>query len=153
MNSIEIRLAEEQDLPKIFEMEKQFGEEASPMGTFKGYLKDKRMFHVLLVHGSVAGYSVVFTRKNSKTARLYSICISKGYQGKGLGVSFLNAIENLCKEQGYEKISLEVSLQNWVAKRLYRKMGYSAVKLLEGYYHDSDGVRMEKKFRPIEKTP
>jgi ribosomal protein S18 acetylase RimI-like enzyme len=129
-------------------MEKQFGEEAFSLGTFKRFLKERRTFLVLLVDSKVSGYSVVYVRKGSNVARLYSICIAKDYQGKGLGVSFLNAIENLCREQGYEKMSLEVSLQNWIAKRLYRKMGYSAVKLLEGYYHDSDGVRMEKPLSP-----
>jgi [ribosomal protein S18]-alanine N-acetyltransferase len=64
----------------------------------------------------------------------------------GLGSRLLEAAEVKLKETGCGYVSLETAVDNQAALRLYKKHGYSVLKVLPNYYLESiDGLLMGKK--------
>jgi ribosomal protein S18 acetylase RimI-like enzyme len=95
--------------------------------------------------GALAGYCLAFTRRDSDSARAYSLAIAKSAQGQGLGRRLFQDMERRCRKAGFARIHLEVAHGNNVAIALYEKLGYSRVRNLPRFYEDGkDGWRMEK---------
>jgi len=59
-------------------------------------------------------------------ARILSIAVDPGYQGKGLGKKLTAAGVDLLDKAGADKIMLEVRENNEVAKHIYEKLGFIA---------------------------
>ncbi|MGD9679005.1 MAG: GNAT family N-acetyltransferase [Vulcanibacillus sp.] len=94
---------------------------------------------------NVAGYSVYFTRKNSKKIRLYSICISPEFRGKKIASYYLKQRIHYFSEY-YFQLSLEVRVSNIGALKLYQSLGFQEQEILKNYYADGeDGLRLIKK--------
>ncbi|QOV10037.1 GNAT family N-acetyltransferase [Viridibacillus arvi] len=53
-----------------------------------------------------------------------TICINPDFRGKGIGTILLEFSEQLAREKGYKKISLNVETQKEKALKLYERMGY-----------------------------
>ena len=86
--------------------------------------------------GSVLGYALVLMRKGSSAARLYSIAVSPGNAGRGIGAALLQAAEAEAIESGAESLRLEVRTDNAGAVRFYQRRGYSPTGRRDGYYAD-----------------
>lgn len=91
-----------------------------------------------------AAAAVLLERKNSKTARLYSLAVHPQFRGEGLGRELLAHLVFLCRKKGFAAIRLEAGTDNEVAMRLYREAGFQVVGLLRRYYADgADACRMD----------
>ena len=105
------------------------------------------VFDILVLAEKPIGYALFLTRRNSRLIRLYSICLLPAYQGQGLVKAYLQErIHSFAKN--YEKMGLEVRLNNTSALALYLRLGFTTEKVLPGYYHQGegreDGYRMLK---------
>jgi ribosomal protein S18 acetylase RimI-like enzyme len=105
------------------------------------------VFDILVAAEKPIGYALFLTRRNSLLIRLYSICLLPAYRGQGLVESYLQErIPSFAKN--YEKMGLEVRLNNTSALSLYLRLGFTTKKILPGYYHQgqgrADGYRMLK---------
>ena len=93
----------------------------------------------VLVGDAAAGIdaaAVVFYRRNSRTARLYSLAVAMHARGAGLGRTLLAAAEADARARGCESMRLEVRVDNAPAMALYEGHGYVRGNRIPGFYED-----------------
>lgn len=81
--------------------------------------------HLLVIedeHGEAIGRLFFATRPSG--AWLYEIELEERFRGRGLGREAMLAFEDLARELGAEKVTLNVFGGNEVARSLYRSLGY-----------------------------
>lgn len=97
------------------------------------------------VSGQLLGSAVLFFRKGSQVARLYSLATQREARGRGVGGALLDAAARQARQRGCHALRLEVRADNAAAIRLYEKHGYQRSGQLTAYYEDGgDGWRYEK---------
>ncbi len=69
-------------------------------------------------------YESFSTYRAMKMLNIHDFMVSGQYRGQGLGKVLLQSIEQYCIENGYLKITLEVSEANSVAQKLYHSCGF-----------------------------
>jgi [ribosomal protein S18]-alanine N-acetyltransferase len=82
------------------------------------------------------GYAVVLTRRGSRRARLYSIAVSPGAAGRGIGSRLLSEAEDVARRRGATRLHLEVRPDNSKAISLYERAGYRRIGQRPDYYDD-----------------
>lgn len=94
---------------------------------------------------TLAGYTIVLSRKNSRKWRIYSLATAPEARGKGIAKALMQAVLTNAKTNGYiDSISLEVKCDNAAAITLYRHLGFEVIDVLPEYYSDgSDGYRLQ----------
>ncbi|MBS0383227.1 MAG: GNAT family N-acetyltransferase [Proteobacteria bacterium] len=102
----------------------------------------------VLVHGApgtIDAAAVVFYRRNSRNARLYSLAVHAHTRGSGLGGALLAAVEADALAHGRTMLQLEVNTANTAAIALYERRGYARRARLARFYEDgSDAWRYAK---------
>ena len=139
-NSPTIRAARPQDAAAIAEIEQlsflHVGERFGPRKV-QQILRNPRYFSdVVEVEGKIAGWSVSFLWKRSRTpwGRIYGLAVSPGFQGRKLGqLLLMHAIDRL-REKEIKTIVLEVRMDNSAAIKLYKKFGFVPWRLIENFY-------------------
>jgi ribosomal protein S18 acetylase RimI-like enzyme len=108
---------------------------------------------VLVIGGAAAGLdaaAVVFHRRRSRTARLYSLAVAAHARGTGLGGALLVAAEADARARGCESMRLEVRVDNAPAIALYERHGYVRGGRIPGFYEDgADAWRCMKPLTPV----
>ena len=97
---------------------------------------------VLEDNGYIIGfsiYSVIYDR-----AEINYIVIDKEYQHNGYAKKIMDYLINDCVLNKCKNITLEVSIDNKVAIKLYEKYGFKKVSLRKEYYDGTDAYLMEK---------
>jgi [ribosomal protein S18]-alanine N-acetyltransferase len=95
--------------------------------------------------GSVDASAVVFYRRNTRIARLYSLAVGVQARGNGLGGALLAAAEADAHAHGCHTMQLEVRPDNASAIALYERCGYARVARLPRFYEDgTDAWRYAK---------
>jgi ribosomal protein S18 acetylase RimI-like enzyme len=95
--------------------------------------------------GKVDAAAVVFHRRNSRAARLYSLAVGAHARGTGLGGALLAAAEADARARGCTSMRLEVRVDNPPAIALYERRGYARIARLPRFYDDGgDGWRYVK---------
>lgn len=108
---------------------------------YEGFVKKIHKYGVCIVaksdktEGLIAFYA---NNYETKTAFITSVLVSSESRGKGIGSGLVEACENICRENGFEKITLEVHSDNSIAISLYEKFGYKPYKT------DGESIYMEK---------
>jgi ribosomal protein S18 acetylase RimI-like enzyme len=98
--------------------------------------------------GALVGSALVFFRRGSTAARLYSIAVARAARGTGLGAALLGAAERGARRRGADRLRLEVRSDNRVAIALYEARGYRRFGRHAAYYEDgTDALRYEKRLR------
>ena len=82
--------------------------------------------------------AVLFYRKGSRLARLYSLAVATGLRGRGVGEALLDACERAARLRGCDRLRLEVRRDNVVAERLYQRRGYQLFAQRPDYYEDGE---------------
>ncbi|WP_415713566.1 GNAT family N-acetyltransferase [Maridesulfovibrio sp.] len=87
------------------------------------------------------GAAVVFHYKRS--IRIYSLAVDREFRRIGLGESLMRYIVSFAVSHGYERISLEVDMNNSKLIGWYRKFGFEPTRTLPDYYGpEESGLRM-----------
>lgn len=101
-------------------------------------------------HGVVDAAVVVFYRRNTRSARLYSLAVGAHARGTGLGGALLDAAEADARARGCASMRLEVRTDNRSAIALYERRGYVRIARLPGFYEDGgDAWRYVKLLTPV----
>lgn len=144
------RLAELADLPQLTQIENRC--------FWKCDAFSRRILRRMIInpHNSIildilefnqqpVGYAAYFTRANSRSIRLYSVCLLPELRGRGLVRKYLQA--RIAGFSGcFEKMTLEVRKTNRQALSVYSSLGFKAKVILNGYYPDGeDGIRLVKR--------
>jgi ribosomal-protein-alanine N-acetyltransferase len=82
-----------------------------------------------------------FKRLNlTRKGHTVSIAVLEEHRRKGLGETLITAALEALKLQGCTEIFLEVRVSNADAVRLYRRLGFSILGRMEGYYRDNEAA-------------
>lgn len=101
--------------------------------------------------GGVDAAAVVFYRRGSRSARLYSLAVDARARRTGLGRALLAAVEADARTRGCTTMRLEVHDGNVAAIALYEHLGYRRGRKLPRFYEDgADGWRYVK---PLPRPP
>lgn len=93
----------------------------------------------------VSGSVLLFFRRGSRNARLYSIAVGHHARGQGLGALLLSAAEDTARTQGCATMSLEVRVDNAAAIAMYEKRGYRRQARAARFYENGmDAWRYRK---------
>ena len=96
----------------------------------------------------LAGYALVLFHRGTSLGRLYSLAISDGARGQGLGQHLLAQAEQHALERECAYLRLEVRPDNAPAIRLYERNGYRLFDRIDDYYEDhAPALRYEKRIR------
>jgi ribosomal protein S18 acetylase RimI-like enzyme len=94
----------------------------------------------------IVGYAMIFFRKNSKKARIYSLAVDPLHRNKHIATDLHHAIEKATLERQGDTLRLEVHPNNVSAIQFYKKHHYKIIGTYSTFYEDgSDAIRMEKK--------
>ncbi|MDR3346522.1 MAG: ribosomal protein S18-alanine N-acetyltransferase [Campylobacteraceae bacterium] len=108
------------------------------------HINKEAVLYVYEADDTLAGYILVFVRKNSPKARIYSVAVKESYRGQGIATALFEKAISYAKETAKDTITLEVRADNENAIKLYKKLGFKTQKRLKGYYPDKmDALTME----------
>ncbi|RDS81477.1 GNAT family N-acetyltransferase [Dyella psychrodurans] len=147
--AVRVRRAELSDLDDLVALEQAtFDHDQISRAQYRRHL-DSDTARVLVAsanHRRFLGTALVFFRKGSRVARLYSIASLPEARGKGVGTALIEAVEAATRQRRGHAVRLEVRTDNHSAVRLYERLGYQRIgPVLKGFYEDgSDAYRFEK---------
>ena len=142
-----IRRATLTDLPALLALERSaFTTDHLSPRQYRQHLDSPTALVLAAVDATgLLGKAVVFFRRASDLARLYSIAVADGARGRGIGEALLTAIERAARRRGARRMRLEVRQDNAAAIRLYERRGYARFAERRGYYEDGgDAWRYHK---------
>lgn len=93
----------------------------------------------------VVGAAVLFFRRGTRVARLYSIAVAADRRGSGLGMALLAVAEQAARRRGSTCMRLEVRTDNLAARHLYERFGYRDFGVRRRYYEDGCDARRYQK--------
>ena len=76
-----------------------------------------------------------------------NIYVDEMNRSKKVGSKMIEYLINLAKQKNVENITLEVNINNVVARKLYEKYGFKSVAIRQNYYNGIDGILMERKMK------
>lgn len=98
----------------------------NPMGRYLVILEDDTVV-------SYGGFWIV-----PPEANINNVAVTPSHRGRGISRILMNHLIQMAKEEGAEKMFLEVRTGNGVAQSLYRSLGFKMVGLRSKYYVDTD---------------
>jgi len=129
--------------------------------SFQGDRISRRQFRYLLTRGNAStlvalargqellGYVMVLFSRGTSLARLYSIAVSHGARGQGVGRRLVQAAEAAAVEKACADLRLEVRRDNSASLALFHSLGYREFGTIEDYYEDHMGaLRLQKSLAP-----
>jgi|AMQJ01.1.fsa_nt_gi ribosomal-protein-alanine acetyltransferase len=136
LDELKLELALKKDVKELISLEKICFQEDAFSKRQITYLitKAKGEFIVIRRNNKIIAYLIISKRENSKQIRIYSIAIAPEARGLGLAKRLMNYVEDVCKQESKERISLEVSKENTPAIHLYQSLGYEIVSERPNYY-------------------
>ncbi len=146
---VRVRRAELSDLDDLVALEDAtFDSDRMSRAQYRRHL-DSASASVLVAsanHRRFLGTAVVFYRKGSRVARLYSLASRPEARGKGVGSALLATVEQAARLRGCRELRLEVRIDNATAVRLYERLGYRCLGRIARFYEDgTDAWRYGKR--------
>jgi ribosomal-protein-alanine N-acetyltransferase len=142
-----IRAVNLSDLDDLIEIEAECFDNNSFVMSRRNFIYHirKNPLFVYEKNGKVCGYILLFLRKNSKKARIYSIAVSEKFRGSGISSKLLKKSFSYALSMGKNFIKLEVRVDNANAIKIYKKFNFTCIKTLRAYYPDEfDAFVMQK---------
>jgi ribosomal protein S18 acetylase RimI-like enzyme len=113
--------------------------DAKAIGDFDGLLAKgvetpNHFLQVIEEDGAVVGYLWVAVRDSpgGRVLFVYEVRVSEQARGRGLGRAAMEFAARFAREQGLDRIELNVMGGNEVARGLYRSLGYDEVAVYMG---------------------
>lgn len=143
---ITIRFAEEKDYNQVEAIMKQVQELHTewrpdiyknidivlPFDMYMDYVNNRELIVATLDSGDIVGILIYVTRNISggpmvdrKVMFIDSMGVDEHYRGQGIGRELFAFVRNICEEQEYDGLELQVNAKNIAAKRMYEKYGFT----------------------------
>ncbi len=144
---LSFRKARTTDLEAIYAIEQdRFGMDAFHKRQLYRLIKNEGAQFILASASDViVGYFILLFRRNSRQARLYSLAVVAGSEGKGLGQQLMVEAEKLALEKKCTLLKLEVRKDNTRAIQLYERNGYNVHATIPEYYKDGQDAMIMRK--------
>ncbi len=145
-NTIQIRLAEEKEIPEIRELLRETWHATYsafiPVADLDTYLDtvyspaklaeilnaDLEDCYVAVEDGKIAGWTRLRRDDDNDVFYMISLYVLPGYQGKGIGKLLLDNAVNFALEYRFEKITLGVMATNTKSIEWYQQHGFAVVR-------------------------
>ena len=111
----------------------------------KGTILDRGGFIWLAKAGDEIVGSAAIMNEGHGTFELAKMCVSNGWQGKGIGKILIETCLKKAKEIGVRKLTLFSNHQLQTALKLYEKYGFKNVEVKDSPFATAD-VKMELEF-------
>ena len=143
---IKIRFAEEKDYNQVEKIMKQVQEMHTewrpdiyknveillPFDMYMDYVNNRELIVATLDSEDVVGMLIYVTRNISggpmvdrKVMFIDSMGVDEHYRGQGIGRELFAFARNICEEQDYDGLELQVNAKNIAAKKMYEKYGFT----------------------------
>ena len=107
----------------------------NPFGKRLEYLEDGKVLGFL-------DYSLIYDR-----VEIDNVFVFCEWRNRGIGTKLLSRLIDICIDKDLINITLEVRVSNFIAKSLYKKMGFEEVAIRKFYYGNEDAILMEKRWK------
>ena len=129
----EISRMNDEDVPFVYEIEKDTFSDIWSEGTYKNHKDGKgQSYYVAKTDGKVAAYCVVMQVLDE--CEILRIAVGKPYRRNGIGEKLLVTAMKKASEAGARLFYLEVRESNQPAINLYRKLGFTETGRRDAYY-------------------
>lgn len=149
ISSTRVRRAAASDLDDLVALEQRsFSSDRLSRAQYRRHLDSDSavVFVATGSHRQLLGSAVLFFRKHSSVARLYSLATQQEARGHGVGAALLAAGVDASRQRGCHALRLEVRTDNSAAIGLYERAGFRHIGCYESYYEDgADALRYELK--------
>lgn len=140
ISNFKFRVARESDILQLVSLENlSFNYDQLSKKQFTKFIRDeKNLIQVLEIDRKIAGYALVFFRKNSKKTRMYSLCVHPDFKGMGLGKKLMFEVFKQLRKKKIESVKLEVKVSNQVGVNLYESLGFELEERIKKFYSDGE---------------
>lgn len=135
-----------EDLDKVMEIEEDlFAVPWTKEGYFTFLTRKDAMFLVVEEKGEILGYCGLLMVLDE--GDVTNVAVRRDRQREGIGNFLMESMLRLAYEQGIRTVHLEVRAGNYVAVRLYERLGFVKDGIRKGYYTDpvEDAVLMTRR--------
>jgi ribosomal-protein-alanine N-acetyltransferase len=102
---------------------------------FKSELENPNSFYIMAKQNNIIiGFAGIW--QSVDDIHITNIVVKKPYRNNGVGSMLLNKLIQICKSKKTSSITLEVSIQNVPAIKLYEKYGFKNVGIRKKYYNN-----------------
>ncbi len=138
--NFEITKLTKDDLPGIYEVEKESFPIPWPISSFEEELNNLLATYLVVKDGQkiIAYLGLWFVMDE---CHIMNIAVLKDYRRQGIASSLINEMFRLCKEHETRYVMLEVRKSNITAQKLYTKFGFTEEIIRKAYYKKPDGNR------------
>ncbi len=144
-----VREAREEDIPAVMWINKTTLPENYPSFYFKLHLNNfPKAFLVAEMDGQVVGYvmcrveyDTLYTKPGvvGRKGHIVSLAVLPEARRRGVATELMKrAMEAMKSQYGADEYYLEVRVSNEPAIKLYKKLGFRAVRVLTRYYGDGE---------------
>lgn len=121
-------------------------------GNFVDSLASGYLARVLCdAQGAMLGYFLAM--RGAGEMHLLNITVAPEFQGRGHALTLLDALVQLCREQGCGQLWLEVRQSNARARAIYRRYGFAEVGQRRAYYPCVGGAREDAVLMSLDLPP
>lgn len=149
-NNFEITRAGISDIPEITAIENRIFPEPWEEQAFCDVLfYYSNTFFTLKHEGKIAGFVIAGIEDTSQAVygHVMNLAVVPEHRKIGLGARLMQRVEYEFLVSGAEASQLEVRTSNTAAMNFYKRLGYTQVMIVDGYYNDGeDAVLMMKWF-------
>jgi [ribosomal protein S18]-alanine N-acetyltransferase len=135
--AVEIRAMRHEDLAKVTVLENASYPFPWTIGIFGDCLHAGHSCWVLCCEGEITGYGVLSIAAGE--AHVLNICIDAALRGCGLGRRLMCRLLDVARQEGAERVFLEVRPSNSIAQALYHSLCFVPVGRRPHYYPSHDG--------------
>lgn len=136
-NAPSFRLMQMADIDQICGIEQEAFTSPWTAAAFQNELANNLFARYLVMErdGEIIGYGGMWLITDE--AHITNIAVRADYRGRKLGEKLLRELQETARVMGANRMTLEVRVSNYVAQRLYEKMGFVSTGVRKGYYSDN----------------
>jgi ribosomal-protein-alanine N-acetyltransferase len=135
---VDVRRARISDLDALVALEQRsFSGDCMSRAQYRRHLvSETALVLIASAQRQLLGSAVLFFRKRSQAARLYSLATDPAARGRGVGRTLLDAAIDAARQRGCHVLRLEVRTDNHAAIALYERVGFLRAGHYSNYYED-----------------
>ncbi len=135
-------------IDKLYQLEIEcFDQEAFTKRQLSYLLRACNAFGLIArLNGEIVAFIIFHIESDQKNpyGHLITLNVSPNYRRRGIAQKLMNEMECILKRKGIDDCRLEVRLGNESALRLYKRLGYKEMCILERYYGKTHGLYLKK---------
>lgn len=149
---LQVMQASDNDIPALMQLEKMVYSGRTPWSrfSFATELRKKRNSLYLVVYQASTLVAFIGARFYPCETHITNIAVNPSFQGRHIGKRLLQLMINRARRNDNDYVSLEVKVNNQVAKHLYRSLGFKGTFIRKDYYVDThtDALNMVLWLKP-----